>query len=268
MKGKALSLVLLVVLSVTACGKSSPETSSNKVKLSVLAAARLQDVLPKVADMFSKDNPAVTFSFSFDIIDRVVARIEQGEAADVFAGSAAMFSDQLVAANKTDPYKVFATNPLVLITSTDNPAGITTLQDLATKQVRLLIVSDTNVISAPLTAMALTNLNAVFGSDYSATVLGKVVSREDEIPVLIQKIESGDADAGFVLNSDVQDAGANVNVIQLPAEAQAYAKFTIAVVKASKNSTAARQFVDFTLTAPAQTLLQQAGFGPALIPSP
>jgi molybdate transport system substrate-binding protein len=261
-KRKPLSVVVLVGLVLASCGKSSPATKSSKVRLAVLAATRLGQVFPKIGELFTQGHPGVTFSFSFDRIDLVVARIEQGDSADVFAGSSTTYGDQLLMANKTDPYKVFCTNPLVLITPKANPAEITTLRDLQTKPARVVIASDANVLTAPLTHMALTNLDAVFGSGYAAAVLGKVVSREDVTTSIVAKVESGQADAGFVLISDVRDTGANVNVIELPAEAQAYAKFPIAVLKTSKNAAVARQFVDFVLTAPPQALLKEAGFDP------
>jgi molybdate transport system substrate-binding protein len=75
-------------------------------------------------------------------------------------------------------------------------------------------------------------------------------------------VEAGEADAGFVYITDSLAAGSQVNTITLPADAQAVAKYPIAVVAASKNATVAQQFADFVLTPPAQQLLKQAGFGP------
>jgi molybdate transport system substrate-binding protein len=78
---------------------------------------------------------------------------------------------------------------------------------------------------------------------------------------IVTKVEAGEADAGIVYVTDSDAAGAQVNTIKLPADAQAVAKYPIAAVKASRNRTLAQQFAAFVLAAPAQALLQQAGFG-------
>jgi ABC-type Fe3+ transport system substrate-binding protein len=55
--------------------------------------------------------------------------------------------------------------------------------------------------------------------------------------------------------------GSKVRSFTLPADAQAVAPYPIAAVRGSRHLTVARQFVEFVLTARAQRLLAQAGFG-------
>lgn len=265
MRRNALSVALFALL-LTACNKSSsPAPSSSPVKLTVFAAGRLDQVLPQIGELFTKDHAGVTLDYSFDSVDVLAAKLQQGAPADVFVGSYTQISDQLAAANVTDAYRVFCTNQLVLITPTANPAGITTVQELSTKPVKLVIASEESLpLLGNYTRTVLTNLDAVFGSDYSAAVLQKVVSNEDTIASIVEMVQSGAADAGFVQKTDA--AGADVNLIELPAEADAVDDYPIAVVNNSKNRVVAQQFVDFVLTARAQTLLEKAGFGPP--PSP
>jgi molybdate transport system substrate-binding protein len=259
---KTRSIALLVGLLLVACGKSSSSsTSPSSTKLIVLAAASLTKVFPQVGALFTEDHPGVTFSFSFAGTDQLAAQIQQGAPADVFAGASTKYGDQLASANLIDPYTVFCTNQLVLITPTSNPAGITSPQDLATKPVKLVIGSEAVPVGT-YTRTVLTNLDAVYGAGYSDKVLANVVSNEDSVTSIVTKIESGEADAGFVYITDSLAAGSQVYTITLPADAQAVAKYPIAAVKASKNATLAQQFADFVLTAPAQALLKTAGFGP------
>jgi molybdate transport system substrate-binding protein len=258
MRRKVLSVVLLVGLVLTACGKSkAPGASSGKVKLTVLAGGRLDQVFPQIGALFTKDHPGATFNFVYDTETNIAAQIQQGAYADIFAGGYTDLADQLVSANKIDAYRVFATSPLVLITPTANGAGISTIQDLATKPIKLAI----QVEEAPTGKLTRMVLEAVLGSDSSA-VLGKVVSIETFPVDVMMKVESGEADGGFVLRSDLVRIGADVNVIALPVSAHAFAPFPIAVVKATKNRVIAQQFADFVLTAPAQALLKEVGFDP------
>ena len=262
MRRKALPLVLLIGLVLAACGKSSSaSTSPSSTKLTVLAAASLTKVFPQVGALFTKDHPGVTFSFSFAGTDQLAAQIQQGAPADVFAGASTKYGDQLASAHLIDHYKVFCTNQLVLITPSSNPAGITSPQDLATEPVKLIVGSDTVPVGT-YTRTILTNLDAVYGAGYSDEVLANVVSNEDSVTSIVTKIESGEADAGFVYITDSLAAGSQVNTITLPADAQAVAKYPIAPVTASENAALAQRFADFVLTAPAQALLKEAGFGP------
>jgi molybdate transport system substrate-binding protein len=259
-KRKAQSVVLATGLVLAACSRSS-SASSNPVKLTVLAAASLTNVFPRIGALFTKEHPGTTFDFSFAGTDQLSAQIQQGAPGDVFAGASTRYGDQLAGANEIGRYEVFCTNRLVLITPASNPARIASLQDLATTPVKLVIGSETVPVGT-YTRTVLANLDSVYGSTYSTTVLGTVVSNEDSVTSIVTKIEAGEADAGFVYITDALAAGSKVTSIALPDDAQAVANYPIAVVKSSKNATVARKFVDFVLTAPPQAMLEAAGFGP------
>jgi molybdate transport system substrate-binding protein len=259
---RVLSLVLLLGIVGTACGTSSANApSSSPVKLTVLGAASLTKVFPQIGALFTRSNPGVSFAWSFGGTDQLAAQIQQGARADVFASASTKYGDQLAEGGQIGRYTIFCTNQLVLITPAANPAAITSLQDLATKPVKLVIGSETVPIGT-YTRTVLTNLDAAYGDGYSDAVLGKVVSNEDSVTSIVAKIVSGEADAGFVYVTDALGAGSDVKYLTLPADAQAVAKYPIAVVKDSRQPAAARQFADFLLTAPAQDLLKKAGFGP------
>jgi molybdate transport system substrate-binding protein len=108
----------------------------------------------------------------------------------------------------------------------------------------------------------LANLDAVYGDGYSDAVLANVVSNEDSVTSIVTKVQSGEADAGFVYVTDALGAGSDVNTITLPDEAQAVARYPIAAVTASDHASDAQEFVDFVLAPGAQAMLADAGFGP------
>jgi molybdate transport system substrate-binding protein len=218
-------------------------------------------VFPRIGTLFADEHPGVTFSFSFGGTDQLATQIQEGAPADVFAGASVKYGYQLAAANLIEPFDKFCTNQLVLVVPASNPAGISSLRDLATRPVKLVIGSETVPVGS-YTWTVLKNLDEIYGSNYSRSVLSKVVSNEDSVTSIITKVQLGEADAGFVYITDSMATGSKVKAFTLPADAQAVATYPIAVVKASKHPTVARQFVDFVLTAPAQQLLGQAGFGP------
>ena len=259
---------VLVAVALAGCGGGSSSCPSGthcpaqlaNTKLTVLAASSLTDVFPRIGAEFSRSHPGVTFGFSFAGTDQLAAQIQQGAPADVFAGASTKYGDQLVAAHDIAPYRLFCTNRLVLITPSSNPGGIASLRDLATNPVKLVIGSDAVPVGS-YTRTVLSNLDAVYGSGYSAKVLSHVVSDEDSVTSIVAKVVSGEADAGFVYVTDALTAGSKVRTISLPASAQAVASYPISAVAASDHAAAAREFVDFVLSPLAQRLLRQAGFG-------
>jgi molybdate transport system substrate-binding protein len=270
----AFGVVLVVATGMlSACGSSSsPGESSGagtpaspKTTLTVLGAASLTKVFPIIGDQFSAANPGVAFRFTFAGTDALAAQIEQGAPADVFAGASTKYGDQLSGESLIDSPTPFCTNTLVLIVPSNNPAGITTLQDLTKSGIKLVIGAETVPIGA-YTRTVLTNLNATYGASYSDDVLKNVVSEEDSVTSIVAKVQLGEADAGFVYVTDALAAGSKVNSIDIPASGQATATYPIAVVKATKDASLSQKFVDYVLSPPAQAELKKAGFGPP--PSP
>jgi molybdate transport system substrate-binding protein len=256
----------LAVVVLAACGRASGSPgssgSSASTRLTVLAAASLTKVFPRIGAEFARRHPGVTFDLSFGGTDQLAAQIQQGAPADVFAGASTKYGDQLAGAGQIDAYEVFCTNRLVLVTPASNPGGVSSLRDLADRPVKLVIGSDTVPVGT-YTRTVLANLDSVYGTGYSARVLANVVSNEDSVTSIVTKVESGEADAGFVYVTDALAAESRVRTIALPAAAQAVARYPIAAVSASEHAAVARQFVDFVLTPAAQRLLRKAGFGPA-----
>jgi molybdate transport system substrate-binding protein len=157
---------------------------------------------------------------------------------------------------------VFCTNRLVLITPASNPASITSLQDLAAMRIKLVIGAETVPVGS-YTRTVLSNLDQVYGPGYADKVLSNVVSNEDSVTSIVAKVQSGEADAGFVYVTDSRAAGTAVHTIALPADTQAVATYPIAVVTGTTHRPVAQQFVQFVVGPIAQGLLRAAGFGPA-----
>ena len=253
--------ILVLSLALAGCSSNSSASQTAQTKLTVLAAASLTNVFPKIGALFAKSHPGDTFSFSFAGTDQLAAQIQQGAPADVFAGASTKYGDELASGHQIDPYKIFATNRLVLIVPASNPGGITSLKDLATKPVKLVVGAEAVPIGT-YTRTVLSNLDSAYGSGYSTKVLSHVVSNEQDVTSIVAKVQSGEADAGFVYVTDAKSAGSKVKAFALPASAQAVASYPIAAVSASTHKTVAQEFAAFVLTPPAQLLLKEAGFGP------
>jgi len=177
----------------------------------------------------------------------------------VFAAASPKYPDKLHAESKLDAPVPFATNTLVLAV----PAGSTRVADLAAVAgpgVRLVIGAAAVPVGA-YTRTVLAALDATEGAGWSATVLKNVVSEEPSVKSIVAKLDTGDADAGFVYATDVRADAAHLTAIAIPAAAKPTATYPIAVVSASKQRDLARRFCDFVLSAAGQQILVAAGFG-------
>jgi molybdate transport system substrate-binding protein len=89
-----------------------------------------------------------------------------------------------------------------------------------------------------------------------------VASQTTDVTQTVAEVALGQADVGFVYITDAKAAAGKVKVVRLPAAAKPGAKDFIAIVKASKNQSAAQAFVARVTSAGGQAKLKAAGFGP------
>ena len=235
---KRLLAALLLVLPATASGAGGGE------RLNVYAAASLTEVFQRI-----DRGPAYNFAGS----NQLAFQIRRGAAADVFASASPKYTQSLFREGLVERPAAFATNSLVLAVPRANRAGLRSVNDLRTKDVRLVVGTEAVPIGA-YTREVLRRLGLT-------SVLAKVVSQEPDVKGIVGKLALGQADAGFVYATDVRPVAHRVTAIRLPARAQPSVRYEVAVVVRSRAKAAARAWVR-RLTASARTerLLVDAGF--------
>jgi len=181
-------------------------------------------------------------------------QIEQGAPADVFAAASPKQPAALYAKGIVDKPVQFATNTLVLIVPTSNPAHITSVNDITKPGVKLVICNAT-VPCGDYARTAFKNLGI------TSAAMKNVVSQTTDVTQTVAQVATGQADAGFVYITDAKAANGKVSVVGLPAQAKPGAKDFIAVVKSSKDQAAAQAFVQRVLSPQGQAMLRAAGFG-------
>jgi molybdate transport system substrate-binding protein len=255
-----LLLVVLALLVATGCGSGSGSGSSSGGssapsggRLVVFAASSLIDAFPKIATTYQQQHPGWKVEFEFLGSDQLAAQIQQGDPADVFAAASTKYPEQLQSQNLLGKTTNFATNTLVLATPADNPAGISSVNNLGNAK---LVVGDPSV---PIGAYTLTVLDNLGIKPSSLNI----VSQEAKVTDIVTKLELGEADAGFIYTSDAKTAGDKLKSFKLPASAQATATYPIGIVTGSKNAKAAQQWIDLVMSPQGQQILVSAGFGPA-----
>jgi molybdate transport system substrate-binding protein len=239
---RMLFLAVAVALVLPSAISARPESSG---EITVFAAASLTNVLPRI-DAHAK--------YGFAGSDQLAFQIQQGAPADVFAAASPKYPELLYKQGLVEKPVAFATNTLVLIVPTSNPARIRTVDDLAKPGVKL-VVGDPSVPVGAYTRTVLKNLGI------SDAVLKNVVSEETDVRGVLTKVALGEADAGFVYVTDARTVRGKVAVIAIRAAAQPQVVYEAAVVKSSKYKRADYAFLTRLIRPAAQRVLRSYGFG-------
>ena len=219
--------------------------------LTVFAAASLKGTFTELGQQFESAHSGTKVTFSFAGSSDLVTQIQQGAPADVFASADTKNMDKATADNliKGDPVN-FATNTLEIAVPPDNPAKVDSFDDLANPDVKV-------VVCAPQVPCG----SAAQKVETATGVTIKPVSEENSVTDVLNKVISGEADAGLVYKTDVQSAGDKVKGVDFPESSEAVNVYPIGVLAASKNPDLAQQFVDLVKGEQGQQVLTAAGFG-------
>ncbi len=233
---------------------SSSHAQSQK-EILVSAAASLRDAFLELGKNYEKDH-AVKVVLNFAASGQLKAQIETGAPVDVFASASPVDMDALEK-NKLlleNSRKDFARNELVLVQNVASKFSIKTLSDLSNQKIKRI---------------ALGNPQSVPAGRYAKEFLGKEKAYEglkekmifgENVRQVLDYVQLGEVDAGFVFSTDAILSKKVQIVLKVPAEKHAPIIYPIAVIKNSKSSKEASDFVAFVASDKGQTILKKFGF--------
>ena len=258
-------LAYLAVGGLMACGGSSSGDGGEKSEgstLTVLAASSLTDAFEELRGAFEEQNEGVAVNTSFAGSSELLAQIQQGAPADVFASAdEAKMDTALEEGLVTDP-EVFARNRPAVIVPNDNPAAIEEFRDLAEADAQIVLAEEAVPI-ARYAEEVLDNADVEYGVGFAQRVRDKIVSREANVRASANRIALGEADATFIYESDVtEDIRDRVRVVEIPEELNVVATYPIAKIEDSQNPELAQAWVDLVLSDEGQRVLERYNFEP------
>jgi molybdate transport system substrate-binding protein len=240
------ALVLSLLLPLAGCGSGQDEGGDAQAELTVLAASSLTDVYQELATSFEEENDAdVTFSFgsSTDLAEQAA----DGAPGDVLATadetSMKVAEDAGVTGDATD----FATNVMVLVTPAGNPAGIESLDDLD----GAIWVRCADEVPCGRVAQSVLEDN---------DITAEPASLEEDVRSTLDKVISGEADAGLVYASDAVAAGGDVETIEIPGAEKELTTYFITTLEQSADSDLAGKWVDLVTSDDGEAALKDGGF--------
>jgi molybdate transport system substrate-binding protein len=244
-------------LTVAACGSDGNAASDHgATQLTVFAASSLTAAFTQIGSDFEATNPGTSVTFNFGSSGDLASAIESEGTADVFASASVTdmdaVSDEVGVTGRTD----FVQNRLLVITPPDNPANITSLEDLATPGVQVVLAAE----GVPVGDYA---RQALESAGIKNDVLANLVSSEEDDASVVAKITAGEADAAIVYVSDVTGAVApHVVSVKIPADLNVVVTYPIAVLSTSAHAELADTFVMFVSGPEGEATLADFGFLP------
>ncbi len=253
----------------TVMGEAKPAATAPKADtaaatgdLTVLAAASLSKPFDDLGAEFEKQNPGIKYKGSYAGTQELLAQMESGAKADVFASASEEHMSAAVVKKLVREPKAFATNSLCIAVS-PHAANVTSLKDLAKPGVKVVVAVEKSPIGK-YTRKVLDKIAADkgFGPDVVKGIKANVKSEETDVKLVLSRVSLGEADAGFVYKSDAVSAGDKVRLIEIPGELNVTASYPLAVCATAPNPDPAAKFVELVLSQQGQDILRKYGFQP------
>lgn len=233
----------------------SQAAPSQERELRVLAAASLTEVVSQLGARFERARALTSFGAS----SALARQIADGAPADVFVSASPDWMDFLRERGALAGEPVaFARNSLVCITPRGSDLARTGVRDLASLFAHglapgdLVAIADAGVPAGEYARQSLAAMGVL------APHTRRLVGRSD-VRAVLQSVEAGEAQAGFVYATDARLAEVDV-LFRLDPGTHAAIVLLAAVTRDAREPELARSFVESLRGAAAREVLARAGF--------
>lgn len=253
---KMISAVLMIAILFSLLSMNAYASNKKKVNLTISAAASLTDVMAQITKLYKKADPNVTLTFNYGSSGALQQQIEQGSPVDVFLSAATKQMDTLKSENLlvNSTVKTILHNEIVLIVPKGSKLSIKSFKALSSSKVKTIALGEPTSVPAGQYAEQVLKYYKNLDS-----VKAKAVYAKDVREVLTW-VEAGNADAGIVYRTDALISSKVKIVATAPAKTHTPVAYPGAVVKASKNRTAAKEFLKFLSGSKAKAVFKKYGF--------
>ena len=245
--------LVMVWLSGVGFASAAPQS---KTEIIVSAAISMKDALDDVKQLYTAANPNVSVSTNYGASGTLQIQIEQGAPVDVFLSAAPKQMDALAAKGLLleGTRKDLLRNEVVLIVPKDSSSRISSFQDLARADVKKVALGEPTVVPAGQYAKEVLTSLGIYEAVNSKAVLAK------DVREVLTYVETGNVDAGIVYATDAVSSSKVKVVARAPETSHSPVIYPVAVMKSSKNPTAAREFISFLSAPRAGDVFKKYGF--------
>lgn len=230
--------------------------TAEKTELFLAAAASLTDVTTEIIELYKSVQPNVIITCSFSSAGTLQTQIEQGAPADIFISAAkkqvtALEEKGLV---KEGTKKELLLNKVVLITPADTKKNITSFEDLATDKVSMVALGEPSGVTVGQYS------EEIFSY---LKILDKVKAKANygsDVRQVLAWVENGDVDCGVVYATDAALSDKIKLVCEAPKNSHKPVIYPAVVLKSSKHTAEAEEFLNFLSTSEIEKVFTKYGF--------
>lgn len=233
----------------------SAAESNESIQLHISAAISLTDALKEIKQLYEENNN-VNLTFNFAGSGTLAQQIEQGAPIDVFISASEDWMDRLdeksllISATR----KNITSNRLVLIGHADTSLALDSFHGLTQDAISNIAIGNPESVPAGKYAKEALKTFGIWDDLQDKFVYAKDVRQ------VLAYVESGDADLGFVYESDCL-AFENIAILTTaPSDLHDSIIYPGAVIRETKYEQEAKKFLDFLSTEKAQNILYKHGF--------
>lgn len=257
----AAAVLLASVLSIFAF-QSNSEGAAEKTEMLALVAANATAPFNELMEEFEKTHPNVDIEATYAGTQIVRTQLEQGANADLFLSADLGHIEAVQQQDLVNDFFPVSLNSVTIVVPKDNPLEVDSLEDLGTKDIKLVIGTDTVPIGI-YSREVLNNANAKYGDNFSQQAMDHVVSFETNVKQVLQKVSLGEAEAGMVYPTDITpDFAKNVTEVEVPEEFNIVATNYISVPNKAPNTELAEEFMEMMLSDKGQEIFKKHGYSP------
>jgi molybdate transport system substrate-binding protein len=245
------SLILAVGLPLI----SSSIVAQSNTELLVSAAASLKDVMEEIKTGYQQTKPNVNIKYNFGASGALLQQIQQGAPVDVFISAGKKQVDTLEQSGQlvADTRGILAKNRLVLIVP-QNATGVSSFYDLKDAKIKKIAIGEPRSVPAGQYAEQVLQKLGIYESIKPKFVYANNVRQ------VLAAVESSNADAGLVYLTDAKISNKVKVVVAAEEKYHSPIVYPMAVLKRSKNTQAAKDFLQFISSDQAKTVLTKYGF--------
>lgn len=268
----SLLISTLIITLITACSGSAPVSDSatpnspSPQNLTIFAAASLSEALSELGDLFKAEHPGIEVTLNFAGSQQLAQQLAQGAPVDIFASANKKQMQTAIDAGRIEQAeaKVMVGNNLAIVYPLDDLGGIRRIQDLARPGLRLVLGAEAVPVGAySLEFLEKASQDPAFGADFKKNVLDNVVSYEQNVRAVLNKVILGEADAGIVYQSDISESDSmKIGALRIPPPLNINASYYIAPTANTANPELAASFIDLVISLEGQDILAKYGFIP------
>lgn len=233
------------------------ESKSQKpVTITVSVAASVKDAMDEIKKLYVTEKSNVTINYNFGSSGALQKQIEQGADVDMFMAAATKQMDELSQKSLIlEDSKVNLLGNTVVLVVRNDALGISDFKDSASEKIKKIALGEPKTVPCGQYAEEIYKTLNILDKVKTKAVYGK------DVKEVLTWVETGNVDAGVVYGTDAK-ASTKVKVAAVAANDlyKTPVVYPVAVIKASKNIDATKEFLKFISDSEAKAVFEKYGF--------